>query len=466
VNLTLNSNAPLSTTATSSGLWRIALPPQQTSTAPSTLTASSSADGAPVSLSDILFGQVYLCSGQSNMQLSVQMANNSAAEIQDANNYPLLRVYITGYANPSLPAVDVGSPAGPWAPASNVSVGGSGFGGFSAVCYFFGRDLFNQLGGTTPVGLIESSVGGTSIRCWSPKDALAKCNGIPTQLWESYGTGPYELAVLFNGMVAPFATGPTALAGVVWYQAESDNFPQTPFGYYTCMTTRQINAWRAWLNQPALPWLLVEVCTCTADFYANLRQEQSAATALPYVYSVPSFDHGDATSPYGNVHSRFKQPVGARLASVAMRNIYNQPLPSSAPYASYPPPSYSDTLSIVSQGQQLTVTVELNAPSPIVVASNLSCPVSDGVDPHFCGSFLIQTNDTAWQNASLASVTNFIENNTAIVTITAQLPPASPPLYAVGSLYAYFSWPQAVLVTQDGWPVMAWNQSLVMNPPF
>jgi hypothetical protein len=306
------------------------------------------------------------------------------------------------------------------------------------------------------------------VRQWTPRAALAQCPQ-PYNSPAPYGIAPYAHAEHFNAMVAPFGTGPTAVRAVAWYQAESDSYPQTPPGYLTCQTTRQVTAWRALLQSPALPWLLVQVCTCTADAYAPLRQEQFAATVLPAVYSVPSFDYGDADSPYGNVHSRYKQVVGARLASVALRYVYGTPLPPGpATYASYPPPTFLD-LAVSTAGAAIAANITLDASggSPVLAVANLTCPASVG--PQYCGAspFALQTNDTAWWPATLAGVVNDAASATATLTLTATLPAnVSGTLYAVGAAYAWQSWPLATLVTADGWPVLAFNQSVIMLPPF
>lgn len=467
VNVTLASAAgptvfPASIDA--ARIFRAVLPPMPASMSAFNITATAS-DGSSHMLTDLLIGDVFLCSGQSNMQFSVQMAFNSSAEIAAANDFPLIRVTIVAGAPADTPQADLTTPALPWSVASNASIGGAGFSGFSAVCWFFGRDTFLALGSTIPIGLIDSSVGGTAIRQWTPTAALARCPQ-PYNSPAPYGTKPYAHSTLFNGMIAPFSTGPTSLSAVVWLQAESDSYPQTPPGYYTCQGPAQINAWRTWLQHASLPWMTVQITPYIQDDLAGLRQEQLAGTALLGVGYVPASDLGDPTSPYGSVHSRNKQPVGARLASLAQRLVYGSALPPGSQYASYPPPSFLCSAASSGINGTLTVAVTLDAPANVVANTSVACPTAQGVPQYLCTAFSIQTNDTAWWPATLQSLQNN-GDGTATATLSLSLPaPQAGALYAVGSAYAWSSWPLVQLTSEDGWPVLPWNQSLIMMPPW
>jgi len=97
-----------------------------------------------------------------------------------------------------------------WVPASANVVGGKAWSEFSAVCWLFGRDVFDGLGGTTPIGLISSNWGGTPLQAWAPLESLQECN-------------PYESVggVLYNSMIAPMTVGPLALSGFTWCESLS-----------------------------------------------------------------------------------------------------------------------------------------------------------------------------------------------------------------------------------------------------
>ena len=128
-----------------------------------------------ISLTGILFGDVYVCSGQSNMQFTVDQAFNASEEVEAANNYPNIRVFCVGKVGSGSPQLELPLIELEWSVASSKSIGGGGnWTYFSAVCWFFGRNLFNEL--DYPIGLIASSYGGTIIEDWMAPEALALCN--------------------------------------------------------------------------------------------------------------------------------------------------------------------------------------------------------------------------------------------------------------------------------------------------
>ena len=296
-------------------------------------------------IEDILFGDVILCSGQSNLQLSVAMGLNATAEIAALDAFgPMVRVFYVAGQGSATPQRDVNA-AVKWSRASAASMGQPSWGGFSGQCWYTGRSLFLGLGGGVPIGLIESSIGGTAIRNWAPTSALAMCPQ-PYNSPSPYGTGPYEHSAPFNGMINGFGTGPTSLRLVLWDQAESDSYPQTPIGYYSCQTIAQIQTWRSLLRPTAvaatygiLPWVFLHLqpyhgsgpC-CLED----LRSAQTTALMLPNVGVASAVDLGDPDSPWGDVHFRNKQAAGARAAA-AIAVIAHYAPGATKGLAAYPP---------------------------------------------------------------------------------------------------------------------------------
>ena len=199
------------TATAGSGEWQICLSPQPASAAPASIRVSEAGGGANsiAELSDVLFGHVYLCSGQSNMQATVAGVINATAECAAATK-PTLRTFTVRPGGSSNPRTDLFPPLTNWSAASPETIcpplvkpytpyslfgsGGSlpGYTGISAVCYFFGRDLHAALGGTTPIGLIHSSVGGTQVQSWMASP--------PGGLW--------------NAMIRPLVHSP--IKGIVW----------------------------------------------------------------------------------------------------------------------------------------------------------------------------------------------------------------------------------------------------------
>jgi hypothetical protein len=137
----------------------------------------SAPDSSTLGLSDVLFGDVFLCGGQSNMQFTVLSGFNASAEIAAAEAYPNIRVMTVGQGSTSYtPLPQLASIAFPWAPAGSALIGSGNWTSFSAVCWFFGRNVFEGLGGSVPIGLISNNWGGTRVQAWQPPSSLAACN--------------------------------------------------------------------------------------------------------------------------------------------------------------------------------------------------------------------------------------------------------------------------------------------------
>ncbi len=119
-----------------------------------------------VQLDDVLVGDVWVCSGQSNMEMGISMVNNSASEIAAAN-YPGIRLFVVQHATAFQPAP---TPVGSWAPCTSANIAQGGWNGFSAVGYFFGRELHKRL--NIPIGLVETSWGGTVAEAWTSEHGL------------------------------------------------------------------------------------------------------------------------------------------------------------------------------------------------------------------------------------------------------------------------------------------------------
>jgi sialate O-acetylesterase len=122
-----------------------------------------------ITLDDVLFGDVWICSGQSNMQYNVHEMFNASVEIQNANKYPKVRLFHAAVVSASTPQEELIIIPQKWSVASNTTVAG-----MSAVCWLYGRMIQEGLGGR-PIGLIHSSCGGTNIELWTPPEVLKDC---------------------------------------------------------------------------------------------------------------------------------------------------------------------------------------------------------------------------------------------------------------------------------------------------
>jgi sialate O-acetylesterase len=176
-----------------------------------------------VNISDVLFGEVWACSGQSNMAFILENAMNGSALVQDANNHPELRFMTTRKTTSTMPLQELIGPIPlKWSVSNNLSVSDDGkrrtqgqasvgtmddnWLYMSAVCYLFGRDLHTAR--DVPVGLINTNWGGTRIEDWSSQEAIDQCTAPSPMLRAS--------THLFNAMVSPLLN--QTIKGAVWYQ--------------------------------------------------------------------------------------------------------------------------------------------------------------------------------------------------------------------------------------------------------
>jgi hypothetical protein len=234
VVLKINGTAATSTTVATNGTWQACLPTQPASHAPAEIGATVGTDHEE--LTDCLFGEVWVASGQSNMAFSVAQAFNHTAECDAARNYPSLRLF-TVAVNFDWQKTHTGEPVDfnqsgirqQWSVSSSDSAcGGGDFDFFSAVAFFFCRDLQAHL--DVPVGCVATSVPGTNIELWSSSAALAQCSqhegSLPQPNWSA----------LWEAMVAPLTR--MTVAGFIWYQVSVtclwNSIPILPFCSSKC----------------------------------------------------------------------------------------------------------------------------------------------------------------------------------------------------------------------------------------
>ena len=153
------------TKAAADGRWQVKLTPLQSSRQPAELTVAGK---NRLVIKNVLVGEVWLCSGQSNMEMGIGQVNNAQAEIADANR-PMIRLFMVPNTTALMPKKEI-TGAAAWAVCTPMTVASNGWGGFSAAGYFFGRELNKEL--DVPVGLIESDWGGTPAQAWTPLASL------------------------------------------------------------------------------------------------------------------------------------------------------------------------------------------------------------------------------------------------------------------------------------------------------
>ncbi len=309
-------------------------------------------------LTGILVGEVWLCSGQSNMEMGVGMCKDGKQEMAAANN-PNIRLFLVPKKTSGKPLSDVEAT---WRPCTPASIAEGGWGGFSAAAYYFGRELQKSL--DVPIGLIDSSWGGTRIEPWTPPSGFAAVPALKSigekiqqadadyvkgyaaaldQMEASLATARKALTAghplpalpqpslhhaldsnseptgLYNGMIHPLV--PFAIRGAIWYQGESNN--GEGMLYFEKMKAL-IGGWRKVWKEAEFPFLFVQI----APFKYG-----GAPTQLPGIWnaqlaslSIPNTGMAVITdiATLNDIHPPNKQDVGKRLALWALANTYGK----------------------------------------------------------------------------------------------------------------------------------------------
>jgi len=294
--------------ADANGAWQTDLPAQGAG-GPYTLSVSD-ADGT-TTLNDIMLGDVFLCTGQSNMQFPVKYATNAWGEIYVPAN-PNLRYMHIDTASALTPQDRLMKPTS-WKVAGPETSGDA-----SAVCYYMSQAIQKDQG--VAVGFIDSYWGGTTAQAWISAEALKRIDYKghiePTQ-W-----APHDLSSLYNAMIAPLT--PYTIRAVAWYQGESNT--DAP-GDYARLLPALIADWRGAFKQPDLPFMIVQLSGFGApqvkpgpSGWAQLREVQRrTAAADPRDALVVSLDFGDRT----DIHPTEKKVIGQRLARAAQSLVYD-----------------------------------------------------------------------------------------------------------------------------------------------
>ncbi|KAK3593849.1 hypothetical protein CHS0354_011450 [Potamilus streckersoni] len=208
------------------GTWKIKLP-AETNPGPFTITITSRDQSA--SLSDVMFGDVWICSGQSNMQYSLNAVYTAAQELASAEDFHDIRTLFVELKEANTEQDDFIAIKTNWARPKRGVIDL-----FSAVCWLYAKYLYPHL--KHPIGLIESNWGGTPIEAWSSPDAMAKCTNHPRPA-ASWPTSP---SVLWNAMIHPLLK--MTIYGAIWYQGESNSDANA--ANYACQFPAMITDWR------------------------------------------------------------------------------------------------------------------------------------------------------------------------------------------------------------------------------
>lgn len=351
------------TTASDDGEWMVNLDGMPSEKSPRDMIVSGK---NTITLKNVLVGEVWLCSGQSNMEWQVRWGLVNYEQEVAAANYPEIRLIDIPHTNEPYPVNDIKAQ---WEVCSPESVEH-----FSAVAYFFARRLFKDL--DVPVGLISSNWGGTCIETWTPPDGF---NSVPELKEIADDVASYSLTTeagrkalevhlarvsdwvgeaeralaqgrvplpfpehpvptnhqaptkLYNGMISPII--PYAIRGAIWYQGEANG--EEGDSYYHKMRAL-IGGWRELWNQGPFPFYYVQLANFResdpndpggGDGWARLREAQRKALEIPNTGMAVIIDIGKAD----DIHPRNKQDVGERLALWPLSKVFQKDVVCSGP---------------------------------------------------------------------------------------------------------------------------------------
>lgn len=338
------SNSPVVTNANSSGEWKAIMATPKASMNTNTLTI---AGNNSIILKDVLIGEVWVASGQSNMGFSLKSDADAKTEIPQAN-YPNIRYFSVERQYGLQKFID--APGSVWKKTTPETAPN-----FSAVAYYFAKKLQHEK--NVPVGIVYAAWGGTPAEAWTPREVLTSDTVLTKYIdrwkfiqenagkdsvayqkdlsnWELNKKGkmpeepqtfyyfkrPWrEPSVLFNGMIDPVI--PFSVKGVLWYQGESN------VGYaseYYDLFTKMINAWRNRWNRANMPFYFVQI---SAFGYANMNAAAEVREAqyltsknIPNTAMAVTIDLGNMA----NIHYTKKAPVGYRLALITLNKDYGE----------------------------------------------------------------------------------------------------------------------------------------------
>lgn len=346
-----------SATADAGGKWSVKLDAMTASAEGRELVVQSGSRPQRAVLKDIVVGEVWLCSGQSNMHFQMKSVHEAPSEIAAAN-HPRVRYFTVDHQFDQKPVADV---RGAWRQVSPATAADC-----SAVAYYFGVDLEQKLG--VPVGLIVSSVGGTKIETWMRAETLRatgesrglveKWSAVSAEEFQRIGAEYREYqkqrdevhpqavkaaktsgqpapaapkaprqrchdcpSALHNGMIAPLE--PFAIRGAIWYQGESNSGQPAA---YEKLLPALIADWRKVWGAD-LPFLFVQLAPHRSTHPGFREAQHRIWQRTPRTAMVVTTDVGDAA----NIHPTRKKPVGARLARAARAISYGEEVEYSGP---------------------------------------------------------------------------------------------------------------------------------------
>ena len=343
--------------ADENGYWTLRLAPLEKTFEPQVMTVTAST-GESLTFNDVLIGEVWLCSGQSNMEMGIKACYDGEELVRNAD-HPFLRILTTVNKTSYTPRFDIDRP---WDVCTPETAGRGTFGGFCAIGYFFARRLMEEI--DAPIGVINSSWGGTPIRAYIPPEGFEMTMGLEGNVYDvekqrklyeaslvntfkrskewnekvaasvesgeimppppkppKYPT-PYENCSIYNTQIHPLV--PFAIKGFLWYQAEYDVIDR-PCGesYYQKMHAL-VDGWRRIWNED-LPFYYVQIASWHYVAIYTHRNEiidaQTRSLDIPNTGMALAYDTADDLT---NIHPMDKKPLAVRLANLALYEQYGK----------------------------------------------------------------------------------------------------------------------------------------------
>ena len=333
------------------GNWKVTFPSINPSFTPFQLKVNS------IVLEDILMGELWICSGQSNMGSSLLDADGGKAIYKSSNSNALRLLKYTGlpliskqgYTQAELQRSNTTDFfKGEWTINNQESAEQ-----FSSVAWMFGKKLFDEL--NVPIGLIQLELGGSAINSWMSPQTLKADSDLATyftknwltnedvssenrdrgkealqnylpQKGEPYlvGKTPYrwlcEPGFLFEAGIEPLKN--LNFKGVIWYQGEADAVSMNLISRYKKLFPLMVQDWRAFFNQGNFPFIYVQLPSYQEPLWTEFREVQrKALNQIPNSFMAITFDLGDEK----DIHPKDKLPIGERVSFLALNDVYKTP---------------------------------------------------------------------------------------------------------------------------------------------
>ena len=255
-----------------------------------------------ITINDIMIGEVWLCSGQSNMRFRLNQSDMDGLSQDEELD---VHVFVVPDGSSTVPEDDF-SKAGTWYYGAVSEIQSR----VTAVGYYFARKLNMESG--IPVGIISAAVGSSTAEEWMDSEAFETLSDEYKEMYEP-SKEAYSAGCLYNSMIHPlYGYG---IGGILWYQGEANVY--WPDSYYSVLTSLA-ESWREGFGDESLPFYIVQLPSYGNSKWASFRPiQQKVADNLEYSGFVPTIDTGEEK----NIHPVFKRSVGERLAELALSNV-------------------------------------------------------------------------------------------------------------------------------------------------